>query len=67
MSNLYIYFHKDFDGFVATALFLRISEESHLLGADNIVLKPVNYELKKNLAKNFTRTPQCGNRFFISS
>jgi hypothetical protein len=57
MSNLYIYFHKDFDGFVATALFLRISEESHLLGADNIVLKPVNYELKKTWLKTSLERP----------
>lgn len=57
MSNLNIYFHKDFDGFVATALFLKINEESHLLGADSVVLKPVNYELKKTWLKTMLERP----------
>jgi hypothetical protein len=38
MSMLTIYFHKDFDGFVATALFLRINQESQLVGAKSLAL-----------------------------
>lgn len=45
MPLLTIYFHKDFDGFAAAALFLRINEETQLIGADGITFKPVDYEL----------------------
>jgi hypothetical protein len=47
MPFLTIYFHKDFDGFVATALFMRINEHSQLIGAETVTFKPVDYELKK--------------------
>jgi hypothetical protein len=47
MPNLYIYFHKDFDGLVAAALFIKINQETQLIGANNYTLKPVDYEVKK--------------------
>jgi oligoribonuclease NrnB/cAMP/cGMP phosphodiesterase (DHH superfamily) len=46
MASLRIYFHKDFDGFVAAALFLKINEESGLIGASQVLLKTVDYDLK---------------------
>ncbi|KMQ51135.1 hypothetical protein CHISP_2058 [Chitinispirillum alkaliphilum] len=46
MSILNVYFHKDFDGFVAAALFLRINEETQLVGADCINLNAVDYDIK---------------------
>lgn len=57
MSLLTIYFHKDFDGFVAAALFLRINEESELIGADGIKFNAVDYDLKKTWLKTVLERP----------
>ncbi len=51
MSVLNVYFHKDFDGFAAAALFLRINEESQLIGADSPNLNAVDYSIKKTWLK----------------
>jgi hypothetical protein len=51
MSNLSVFFHKDFDGFVAAAFFLRINEASQLIGAAGVTLNPVDYGLKAQWLK----------------
>jgi hypothetical protein len=57
MSILSIYFHKDFDGVVAAALFLRINEASQLIGADSISFYPVDYDIKKAWLKSDLKKP----------
>jgi hypothetical protein len=51
MSILNVYFHKDFDGFVAAALFLRINDETQLVGADGYSLHSVDYNIKTSWLK----------------
>ncbi len=57
MAILTIYFHKDFDGLVAAALFLRINELSQLIGADSVTLKSVDYDIKENWLKTNLQKP----------
>lgn len=57
MSVLNVYFHKDFDGFVAAALFLRINEESQLIGTDSPNLNAVDYSIKETWLKTKLSPP----------
>jgi hypothetical protein len=57
MAILTIYFHNDFDGIIAAALFLRINKETQLIGADGISFKPVDYEQKNTWLKTQLQRP----------
>jgi hypothetical protein len=57
MSQLSIYFHKDFDGLVAAALFLQINEESQLIGAESVSLKALDYDIKDKWLKTVLPKP----------
>lgn len=57
MTILNVYFHKDFDGFVAAALFLRINDESQLIGAVSPSLNAVDYSIKETWLKTKLSQP----------